>query len=123
MSEPGSNNYIKQRSYRMKTINKILLMISGFILVLPAALSAAPGYCNWAYGPGWHRGMFFGGGMFMWIFNIVILGVVIYLAVRLFRNGTLSAAGNETPLDILKKRLAKGEITKEEYDALKKEIS
>lgn len=107
----------------MKTINKILLMISGFILVLPAALSAAPGYCNWAYGPGWHRGMFFGGGMFMWIFNIVILGVVIFLAVKFFRHGALNTAGNETALDILKKRLAKGEITKEEYEGLKKEIA
>ncbi|HPS58729.1 MAG TPA: SHOCT domain-containing protein [Spirochaetota bacterium] len=106
----------------MKTIRKFLLIISGLILVLPAALSAAPGYCNWAYGPGWHRGMFFGGGMFMWIFNILILGVVIFLAVRFFRHGSFSGAGNETALDILKKRLAKGEITKDEYEALKKDI-
>lgn len=106
----------------MKTTNKILLMLPGLILALPAALSAAPGFCNWAYGPGWHHGMFFGGGMFMWIFNIIILGVVIFLAVRFFRHGKLEGINNETPLDILKKRLAKGEITKEEFENLRKTI-
>jgi putative membrane protein len=29
---------------------------------------------------------------------------------------------NETPLDILKKRYAKGDITKEEFESLKKDI-
>ena len=106
----------------MKTIKKVFLMISTLILVLPAALSAAPGYCNWAFSPGWNHRMFFGGGMFMWIFNIVILGVVVYLAVRFFRNASITGINNETALDILKKRLAKGEITKEAFETLKKDI-
>ena len=33
---------------------------------------------------------------------------------------TLSKKQNEKPIDILKKRLAKGEITKEEYEESKK---
>jgi len=31
--------------------------------------------------------------------------------------------GEESPLDILKKRYVKGEISKEEYDKMKKDIS
>lgn len=107
----------------MKIMKKIVLMIPGLILVLPAALSAAPGYCNLAYGPGWHHRMFFGGGFFMWIFNIIILGVVIYLAVRLLRHGSISGEKNDSPVEILKKRLASGEITKDEFENLKKDVS
>lgn len=107
----------------MKTMNKILLMISGLILALPAALSAAPGFCNLAYGPGWHHGIFFGGGMFMWIFNLLILGLLIFLAVRFLRHNPLQGIDGESPEGILKKRLAKGEITKDEYENLRKTIS
>lgn len=96
-------------------------MISGLVLVLPAALSAAPGFCPWGTGPGWGHPMMFGGGMFMWIINIVILVLAVFFIVKLLRNNP-AAKGGEA-LEILKTRLVKGEITKEEYDTLKKEIS
>jgi putative membrane protein len=43
---------------------------------------------------------------------------VIYLATRWGR----STGVGETPLDILKKRYAKGELTKEEFDQKKKDL-
>jgi len=40
------------------------------------------------------------------------------------REGAAPSTGQvEAPLDILKRRLAKGEISREEYEALKKELS
>lgn len=66
----------------------------------------------------------FGGMWFGWIFWIVIIGLIIYLIVRL-TNQKSSGTGkisDETPLDVLKKRYARGEITKEEFDSLKKDL-
>lgn len=56
-------------------------------------------------------------GFGMTLFWVIIL-VVIFL---LLKNNQKEK--EEKPLDILKRRLAKGEITKEEYDKLKKELS
>ena len=55
----------------------------------------------------------------MWIlfllFSIGIVAAVYYIIKN-------KGASNETALDILKKRYAKGEITKEEYEEKKKDI-
>jgi putative membrane protein len=70
--------------------------------------------------------MDYGWGMgFGWVFMIafwalVILGV-IYL-IKLFAGGSKSSKINESALDILKQRYAKGEISKEEFETMKKEI-
>lgn len=67
---------------------------------------------------------FMGGMWFGWIFWIAIIGLVIYLIVRLTnqRGGTSNNSTNETPLDVLKKRYARGEITKEEFESMKKDL-
>ena len=71
--------------------------------------------------------MDYGWGMgFGWIFMVafwalVILGVV-YL-IKFLAGGSKSSQNHETALDILKKRYAKGEISKEEFEARKKDIT
>ena len=63
------------------------------------------------------------GGFFMYLILIVIAGVIIYFILQ--KNKTIGGMGGpakETPLDILKRRYASGEITKEEFDRMKKEI-
>lgn len=66
---------------------------------------------------------FMGGMWFGWIFWIAIFGLVIYLIVRLTnQRGSKSDNSNESPLDTLKKRYARGEITKEEFDSMKKDL-
>ena len=70
--------------------------------------------------------MDYGWGMgFGWIFMIafwalVILGVVYLL--KLIAGGSKNNETTETAIDILKKRYAKGEISKEEFEARKKDI-
>lgn len=68
---------------------------------------------------GWH-GMWFG-----WIFWIVILALIVWIVVRLTANNQnkqqLPGSG-ETALDILKKRYAKGEISKEQFEQMKKDL-
>lgn len=64
-----------------------------------------------------------------WILSLVIwaliIGAVVLLVVWLVRNanrGGLSIGSSESPLDILKARYAKGEITKEQFDAIKRDL-
>ncbi len=66
---------------------------------------------------GWGMGF---GWLFMIIFWILIILGIVYL-VKLIIRGEKRING-ETALDILKKRYAKGEINKEEFEEKKKEI-
>jgi putative membrane protein len=69
---------------------------------------------------------FWGGGMwFGWIFWVGIIALIIYLIINQGnknRQINMPPPYTETPLDILKKRYAKGEITKEQFDQMKKDI-
>ena len=60
-------------------------------------------------------------GIFFWLILIILIAVIIYLVVQ-NRNSKLKEQ-RETPLEILKKRYAKGEITKEEFKSIKKDLS
>jgi putative membrane protein len=46
----------------------------------------------------------------------------IYFIVQSARSKNIFGQTAETPLDIIKKRYAHGEITKEEFDRMKKEL-
>ena len=71
-----------------------------------------------------------GGGMWIWMFfNILIwilmiLGIVLLVVwvVQKTRIGERSRV-EESALEILKKRYARGEISKEEYEEKKRDIS
>lgn len=80
----------------------------------------------WDYGPGegWGHMMNYGfgyGGIFMWIIFATILGLLIYFFIQnQKRSHTPSPV--DGPLDILKKRYAKGEISKDDFDRMKKDL-
>jgi putative membrane protein len=68
---------------------------------------------------GWGMGF---GWLFMIIFwALVILGVV-YIFKMISERSRLAEKG-ETALDILKKRYAKGEISKEEFEKMKNDLT
>ena len=62
------------------------------------------------------------GGGFMWLIVVVLVGVVIYFMLQVSKSKSSGDSIIETPLDILKKRYAKGEIDKEEFDRKKKDL-
>jgi putative membrane protein len=70
----------------------------------------------WGY-YGWGAGM----GIMMIVFWALVIIGIVYL-VRYLAKGPPRYEPRETPLDILKKRYAKGEITKEEYNRIKDDL-
>lgn len=58
----------------------------------------------------------------MWIILLIVIGLIIYFAVQAQKTRDETPTQNESPLDILKKRYAKGEITKEEYERMKNDL-
>ena len=71
---------------------------------------------------------------FVWILNLLIMFgfiafwvAVIWLIVWAVRRSTEARGGSnvagKSPLDIAKDRYARGEITKEQFDQLKKDLS
>ena len=68
-----------------------------------------------------YDGHFFGGG-FMWIIWIVITVGVFFLLQNVIKGKTKNSYNDETPLDILKKRYARGEIDEEEYERRREEL-
>lgn len=66
-------------------------------------------------------------GMWMnWIFWLVIIGLIIWLILTSGKRNYPEKNipfDNETPLDILKKRYAKGEINKEQFEQMRKDLS
>ena len=70
------------------------------------------------YGMGW-----FGGIFMIVVWGLAIAGIVLlvrWLAVSTKRHETGGAA--DSPLEILKKRYARGEINKEEFETMKKDL-
>jgi putative membrane protein len=79
------------------------------------------GWRDYGMGPG----MRWGGWGLGWIFMIIFWGLVIVgviFIVRYLIGATKGANGKESALDILKKRYARGEIDKEEFEQKKKDI-
>ncbi len=75
----------------------------------------------YGYGPYGQWGMMGTyGGIYMWILFLIILAFVVYLVVRWTKPA--GAGTGESPLDILKKRYARGEITKDEFEQKKKDL-
>jgi len=59
-----------------------------------------------------------------WIWVIIIIGILVIIGIiaKVISIAKRMSTPKKRPLDILRERLAKGEIEKEEYDKLKKEF-
>ena len=75
----------------------------------------------WGDGMGWW--MLFG-GLWMLLFWGGIIALIVWAIIRLTRRGD-SGSGNfrKTPLDIARERYARGDLSKEEFEQIKKDLS
>ncbi len=103
----------------------ILLVI--MIVVSPLAGLAVGGGYGWGMmGPGMMGGWGFPfmGGLGMLLFWLLVIGGVVWL-VQSARGSSPSGAGTpaaDSPLDILKRRYARGEITKEQFEEMRQTL-
>jgi putative membrane protein len=85
------------------------------------------GFGGFGMGPGMMGGYGFNlfSAILLLVFWVLIIGGGVLLVIWLARNAehtTFGTSSSDAPLDILKVRYAKGEITKEQFDAIKSEL-
>ncbi len=100
-------------------VGAILLAILLFALVGGGRMMG-PGMMGWGgYGLG-------GRGILMLLFWALVIGGVVLLILWLVQRGGPapmgSGPGAARPLDILKERYAKGEITREQYEQMRQDL-
>lgn len=72
---------------------------------------------------GWGSGVGIGGMIMMLLFWVLIIaGIVMFIRWLMGNKGAECFGRRETPLDILKKRYAQGDINKDEFDRMKKDL-
>jgi len=97
-------------------------------MTLPAAL-AAPDFQWWGdgyMGPGMMGWGFFGiiGMIMMFIFWALVIVALIFFIRWIYHAGSWATVHrSETPLEILKKRYARGEIDKKEFEEKSRDLS
>jgi putative membrane protein len=69
---------------------------------------------------GWHIG-----GIIMLVLLLVIIGLVVWGVMTLVKHSASASksTGEQDALDIAKRRYARGEISKEQFDQIKKDLS
>lgn len=116
-----------------RTIWIVIAAVIGLGLLAGGFLLSRTGLGLWGYGPGMMGGNFgFGmmsgfGGIFMILLWIVVIGLGVWLVSHLVSRTNSqppsnSAALSESALDILKKRYARGEITKEQFEDMRRDV-
>ncbi|MFQ5997053.1 MAG: SHOCT domain-containing protein [Dehalococcoidales bacterium] len=110
---------------------KTALIIGGVIVALFIILPLVLGLIWGWQGGGWGMmgpGMM-GGFGWMWlmpVFSILFLGLIIWAVVLLVRglseSRSTESSKADSALEVLKKRYARGEINKEEYEEKKKDL-
>jgi len=73
---------------------------------------------NWGYGGMMGYGL---GGWIMWIIFIAVIVLIVYLLV--VQGRSRGAGGGDSAVEILKRRYARGEISRDEFEKMKKDLS
>lgn len=118
----------------MDSTTRALLVALGVLLVVALGFSAlmggvmGPGMAG--QGPGgptmmpghgwmWGLGMGFGGLVMLTFWGALIVGIVLLIRSMGVGGGPLA---HSTPLDTLKRRYAAGEITREQYEQMRRDL-
>ncbi len=106
---------------KLRKIKKMPFILDGVLFLSLWSCTRFPMGQSGPYGGG-HMMDFGFGGIFTWLIFLALAGFIAYIVMQSRKSGESGGQLRETPLDILKKRYAKGDITKEEFENLKKDI-
>jgi putative membrane protein len=108
-------------------ISSMMISFISFFLVAKEAMADYRNHCDWGWGMGpGMMGWGWLGLLFIVIFWIIIVALIVLLIRWLISSAptrTASPPQEDSALEILKKRYARGEIDKEEFEAKKKDLS
>lgn len=92
------------------------------LLALPISTiaSSSCAYPRYGHMMDWEHGSFWYGSVFILIILLALVSIAIYFAVN--RNELRQEYKEETTLGILMERYAKGEISKQEFEEMKKDL-
>ena len=101
---------------------RVLIMFFVILFISPVLAFADVEGCGFTWG--WNQMMNFGygGGMFMMFIFAIVIGLIIYFIITNTKSNRYTGGFSETSLDIIKERFAKGEITEEEFEKMKKAL-
>jgi len=107
---------------------KTALIIGGIVIGVIVILSFVPGLFGGWQGYGW--GGMMGPGMMggygtMFLIPIVVIGLIVWAVVTATRrtvDSDYASRSGESALEILKRRYARGEITKQEFEERKSDL-
>jgi len=95
----------------------------GGMMGYPSAFPAWKGGRGMMGNYGYGQMMDFGyGGIIMWAVFVILIVVIVYIIAQSAKSKTSKSTEGEKPLEILKKRYARGEITKDEFDKIRKDL-
>lgn len=101
---------------------RLLVMVLIIVFMLPVAAFADVEGCGFMWGWNQMMNFGFGGGIFMMFLFAIVIGLIIYFVIINTKSNRSAGGYSETSLDIIKERFAKGEITEEEFEKMKKAL-
>lgn len=69
---------------------------------------------------GWGEGLMM---LIVLVFWGGIIALIVWVVTRLTRRETRSGGGKQSPLDIARERYARGDINKEQFEQIKRDLS
>ena len=119
---------MKRRNFISRFSSGLITIWSLNTVLISPAFAQPGGYGNWHMGRwmmgDWGMGWF--GMIFMLLFWVLIITGIVFLIRWLIQStGSRSSSGagrGSQAMDILKERYAKGEISQDEFESMKKEI-
>jgi len=104
---------------------KTMIFFMGFFLVAKEALAEYRNYCSWGMYPGMMGWGWFGllCMVIFWVVMIVLIFLVVRRLLSVSPTKMASPPQEDSALEILKKRYARGEINKEEFETIKKDLT
>lgn len=107
---------------KLRTTSMVGTILGAIGSLMPGFARAQPNYGPYADGPWGMHGMWgMGVALLMLVFWVVVIAALVYGIRWLATQGR--NPHRETPLDVAKRRYASGEITREQFEALKRDLS